>query len=287
MKKQTALFKILNFFLVKIIIGIAVVGGCVFLMEWLRQILPDQTQLTNDLKNIITAIADALAALISYIFLFKLYEKRKIKELSASSFIKNAIIGFITGLSLQSLFIFVIYVCATYFIIHINPLSFLLPSLAASLTAGFVAEILIVGIFFRIAEQTLGTVITLIIFLLLFALMHINVANATAISIAATAIQAGILLPAVYIFSRSLWMPIFLHFAWDFSEPGIFGGINPGISINETLFTSKISGSFLITGDGTGPQNSVQSLLLCSIVAVIFLWFAKRKNNFIKPSWKK
>jgi CAAX protease family protein len=287
MNKQTALSKVLSFFLVKIILGIAVVGGSVFLAEWLGRLLLEQTQITDDLKDVIIAILDALAALISYIFLFRFYEERKIKELSLKTFSINAFAGFVIGLFLQSFFVLVIYLFGEYSIIHINPVSSLAPSFAASFTAGFVAEILIVGIFFRIAEEKLGTYITLLICALLFVLMHFNVEGATIISVLSTAVQAGILLPAVYIFSRNLWIPIFLHFAWDFAEPGIFGGINPGISIDKTLFISKISGDSLLAGGPTGPQNSIQSLLLCSIAAIIFLWLAKQKNNLINPSWKK
>ncbi|MEP6467134.1 MAG: CPBP family intramembrane glutamic endopeptidase [Parafilimonas sp.] len=287
MTNQTALSKILSFFLVKIIIGIAVVGGSVFIIELFRQFLLDQASLTDNKKNVIVAILDALAAISSYIFLFRVYEKRKIKELSLSTFSRNATIGFTTGIGLQSIFILVIYLFGNYFIKQINPVSFLLPAFAAAFTAGFVAEILIVGVFFRVTEERLGTLITLLICFVFFIVMHINVKGATTISVLSTAIQAGVLLPAVYIFSRSLWVPIFLHFAWDFSEPGIFGGINPGLSIDKSLFTSNISGSPLLSGGKMGPQNSIQSLVLCLIAAIIFLWLAKQKNHLIKPSWKK
>lgn len=287
MKNKTASSKILSIFLVKIIIGIAIIGGAVALSEWLGRLILDQTSLTDNTKNIIVAILDALAATLSYIFLFRFYEARKIKELSISSFSKNASIGFLTGFGLQLVFILVIYLFGQYSITHINPVSFLAPSFAAAFTAGFVAEILIVGIFFRFIEEKLGTYIALIILFILFVLMHFNIEGATTISVLSTAIQAGILLPAVYIFSRNLWLPIFLHFAWDFTEPGIFGGINPGISIDKSLFASKISGNSFLTGGQMGPQNSIQSILLCSIAALIFLWFAKRKNHFIKSFGKR
>jgi uncharacterized protein len=287
MSKQTTISKILSFFLVKMVIGIAAVVGSVFLVEGPGRLLLDQTQLTDDLKNIIIAIADAIAALATYIFLFRFYEDRKIKELSLASLSKNAITGFATGFILQSLFILIIYIFGKYSIEHRNPLSFLIPSFAAAVTAGFVAEILIVGIFFRLIEERLGTLITLLISLILFVVMHVNAKDATVLSVLSTVIQAGVLLPAVYIFSRNLWVPIFLHFAWDFAEPGIFGGINPSISIDESLFTSKISGASFLTGGQMGPQNSIQSLILCSIAAFLFLWLAKRKDNFIKPFWKK
>jgi len=287
MNSQTTLSKILSFFLIKMIIGIAAVVGSVFLVESLGRLLLGQTQLTDDFKNVIIAVADAIAALSVYIFVFRLYEHRKIKELSLASLPGNAMIGFATGLILQSFFILIIFIFGKYSIVHKNPVSFFIPSFAAAFTAGFVAEILIVGIFFRLAEEKLGTLNTLLISFILFAVMHVSAEGATTLSVLSTAMQAGVLLPAVFIYSRNLWIPIFLHFAWDFAEPGIFGGINPGMSIDKSLFTSTISGASFLTGGQTGPQNSIQSLVCCSLVALIVLGMAKQKNHFIQPFWKK
>jgi CAAX protease family protein len=283
---QTALQKTIHFFLIKIIIGIAVVGGAVALVQWSGDLLLKKTHLNNNAIDVIIAVADCAVGLISYIFLFRIYEKRQIKELSPSSFGSNATAGFITGFILQSLFIFVIYVAGGYSIIKIHPVSSVAPAFAAALTAGFVAEIFIIGIIFRLTEQRSGTAIAVLILTLLFVLLHLNVQGATALSVASTAMQAGFLLSGAYVFTRSLWFVIFLHFAWDLAEPGIFGGVNPGNSIRQSLLESKISGSVFLTGGQQGPQNSIQALLFCLLTGLIFLYLAKRKNNFIKPSWK-
>ncbi|MES1225921.1 MAG: CPBP family intramembrane glutamic endopeptidase, partial [Bacteroidota bacterium] len=184
------------------------------------------------------------------------------------------------------LFILIIYIAAHYSIVSINPVSFLLPGFISALVAGVVMEILLRGILFRITEQYLGTTIATIIISLLFVIMHSRADNATILSVTATTVQAGILLSSVYVFSRSLWFPIFLHFAWDFAEPAIFGGINPGISVGETLFTSNITGPELLTGGQNGPGNSIQAAGFCLFVSILFLLLAKKKGNIIKPFWK-
>ncbi len=285
--KQSAIQKVIYFFVTKIIIGIALVGGSVALIELAGRSLIKRTQLTDESANIIMSISDAAIALITYIFLFKFYEKRKVKEISVSSLGKNAVIGFVTGLTLQSLFILIIYAAALYSIISVNRLSFLIPGFMQALTAGFVAELLLCGIVFRLTEEKLGTVIALAFSALLFAVAHGTAKGATLISTFATMMQAGIMLNAAYVFSRSLWLPIFLHFSWDFAEPAIYGAINPGIAFQKSLLSSKIGGPAFITGGEFGPQNSIQSLILCSITALIFLWIASQKNNFIQPCWKK
>jgi membrane protease YdiL (CAAX protease family) len=288
MNNQITLKNIFDFFLTKIIIGIVVVGGSVALVEWVRQFLPVKNQqAANDLTDGVIGIAEIFLAVLSYILFSRYYEKRQITELSLTVFWKNALMGLLTGLILQSLVIIVLYLAGGYFIIQVNPLSFLIPGFTAAIIAGFVAEIMIRGLIFRLTEEKLGTEIALIISVLLFVVMHSGVQGPTLLGVMATSIQAGILFSAVYVFSRSLWFPVFLHFAWDFAEPGIYGGVNPGISIEKSLFNSKITGSPLLTGGQFGPGNSIQAALFCLITGILFLWLAKRKNNFIKPYWKK
>ncbi len=280
----SAFYKILNFFIIKIIIGIALIVGLIIMVEQIRNLVPAHGDINADFKNIFFSLADAGVAVAGYVLLFKLLENRKIKELELTSLVNNSIPGFFTGLSLQSAFVLVIYLTGHYTVTKINPVSALIPGLSASITSGFVAEILIVGVFFRLVEEKFGTVITLLITAVLFAIFHINAKGATLLSIAATGIEAGFLLPASYVCTRKLWFPIFLHLAWDFAEPGIFGGLNPGISISRYLLESNISGPSAISGGVTGPQNSIQGLVFCLATGLLLLWIASRNHNFIKSA---
>ncbi len=283
---QTPMQKVLHFFLTKMIVGIGVIVSLVGCVEWLRSFILDKTNLSDDIKAIIVAVVEAFIATAGYIFIFRVYDKRRIQELSASLFIHNAVVGFLTGIILQSLFILIICLAGAFLVINVNPVSALISPCAFALTAGFVAEIIMIGIVFRLLEEQTGTAMALFIFIVLFAGLHVNVKGATVISVGATAMQAGLMLPAAYVFSRNLWLPIFLHFGWDFAEPGIFGGINPSSSLTQGLLTSKISGNFLLTGGETGPQDSLTSLLLCLLLGIIFLLLAKQKNNLIRPRWR-
>jgi membrane protease YdiL (CAAX protease family) len=281
MGNNNLLNKILSFFLTKIIIGIAVIAGAVILIESALRPVLEKIKISDELINGIVGISEAAAAVFIYIFVFSLYEKRKITELSFSSFGRSANLGFFTGFFLQSLFIFVIFIAGSYGIIQVNPFSSMIPAFTMALTAGFVAEIIIIGIVFRLIELQFGTAVSLTIMIVLFIIAHSGVKDGNLISVLSTSINAGLLLPAAYVFARNLWLPIFIHFAWDFTEPGIYGAINPSISITKSLFESKISGSRLITGGPLGPQNSIQALIICLVLGFIFLRLAKRKNNII------
>jgi membrane protease YdiL (CAAX protease family) len=281
MNKINIFNKILFFFLTKIIIGIAAIAGAVILIESVFRPMLEKIKISDELINGIIGILESAAAVLIYIFVFKFYEKRKITELSSSNFASYANLGFFTGFLLQSLFIFVIYIAGNYSIIQTNPFSNMVPAFTSAIMAGFVAEILIIGVVFRLIENQFGTAISITIMIIIFIIAHSGVKDGNLISVLSTSINAGLLLPAVYVFSRSLWFPIFMHFAWDLTEPEIYGAINPSISITKSLFDSKISGPRLITGGPLGPQNSIQALIICLALGLIFLQLAKMKGNLI------
>ncbi|MFI5155503.1 MAG: CPBP family intramembrane glutamic endopeptidase [Chitinophagales bacterium] len=284
--KQRNIGPYLNY-LKKLAIGLVAVIAAVAFTELILGRLIGLSAMPETSRNIINTLADITMAMLAYIITFRTLEKRDIKELAISNFAHNAGFGFGIGLFLQGFPILILVLLGGYSVIQTNPVSSLLPSFATALMAGFVAELLIRGVFFRLTEEVFGTTIALIISVMLFAVIHSFGKNASFLSVSATSIVAGILLPATFIYSRSLWLPIFIHFARDWAEPGIFGGINPGNSITESWLTSQIKGSSILTGGQMGPQNSIQSLILCAILAFLFLWMGKKKKHFINPIWSK
>jgi membrane protease YdiL (CAAX protease family) len=272
---------------IKITAGAVLVIGIVFLVQWMSGFFSQRFTRNGLLFNLVVAIIQCILAVWCYVLLYRFFEKRRITELGREYFLKNAVPGFLTGLTLQSLIILVLFLTGGYTVSKLNPASFMLPAFTAALTAGFVAEIIIRGILFRLVEERLGTVITMGIMMLLFAILHLGGNGATLLSVLAVSMQAGFLLSAAYVLTRNLWFPIFLHFAWDFAEPGIFGAINPGNSIDKSLITCQVSGSQILTGGTLGPVNSIQSLLLCLLAGMIFLGLARRKKYFILPYWEK
>jgi uncharacterized protein len=279
--------KLVHFFLVKLFIGLLVIGCAVALVEFGGHFLFEAFPINKSLSNFLVACLQAIIAVTCYILLFRAFEKRQIQELSRNTWSKYAYMGFATGLILQTSFIIVIYLAGGYKIIRTNSFAAMVPAFTTALSAGFVAEILIRGVCFRILEEKLGTALSMAILVIFFALIHSRVQGANLLSVLATAAQAGFLLSAAFVLTRSLWFTIFIHFSWDFTEPGIFGAINPGNNVSGSLFTSAITGSTLITGGGNGPQNALPALFFCTVLGILFLWMANRNENFIKPYWKK
>jgi membrane protease YdiL (CAAX protease family) len=287
MNKKNIGYKILHFPLTKIIIGLVVCSVIIGLGQTLIQKALELTSIDEDLKDLIGGIFTALLAIISYTYLFKLYEKREITEFSKEGIIKNLSIGIVLGVILQSLTILVIYLKGGYSVISINPILFIIPPLTMGITSAIIEEVLIRGIIFRIPEEKLGSYISLLISALIFGALHMGNPNSSFSAGIGIAIQAGLLLGAAYIYSRNLWFPIAMHFAWNFTQSAIFGANVSGGSISKTLITSKIAGAEWFTGGQFGPEGSIQATAFCLIATIILLVLSHKQGKIIKPYWKK
>ena len=286
MDKKSIGQKILYFPLTKIIIGLIVCGVIVSVGQLLVGKLLNLTELDKDIKNLINGIVVAILALVSYVTLYKFYEKREIKELSKNGLFKSLTIGIILGVLLQSLTILVIYLKGGYSIVSINPILFLVPPFAMAFTSAIFEEILMRGIVFRITEEKLGSYFALFISAILFGAMHLGNPNSSLTAALGLAIQAGLLLASAYIYSRNLWFPIAIHFAWNFTQSAIFGANVSGNSISKTLITSKIEGAEWFTGGQFGPEGSIQATVFCFIVTIILLILSHKEGKIIAPYWK-
>jgi len=278
--------KMLHFPFTKIIIGLIVCAGIVGFGQNLIQKALELTNIDKDLKNLIGGIFVAILAIISYTYLFKFYEKRKITEFSKNGIIKNLTIGIVLGAILQSLTILVIFIKGGYSVISTNPIFFIIPPLTMAFTSAIFEETLIRGIIFRITEEKLGSYFALIISATLFGALHLANPNSSLTAGIGLAIQAGLLLAAAFIYSRNLWFPIAIHFAWNFTQSAIFGARVSGNAISKTLINSKIEGAEWFTGGEFGPEGSLQATLFCLTATVILLILSHKKGRIIKPYWK-
>ncbi len=275
--------KILHFTLTKIFIGLIVCAGLVgFAQMGLAELL-ETTSLSTDYQSLIAGVFGAGLTISAYIYLFKIYEKRKIAEFSTSRMGNWLIKGLLLGAILQSLTILFIYIKGGYTVLAINPINYIILPFTISFTSAIIEEVVLRGIVFRILEEKLGSYIALGISALLFGLMHIGNPGSTWIASIGLAIQAGLLLGAAYIYSRNLWFPIAIHFAWNFTQSAIFGATVSGYSLERTLISSEISGADWFTGGLFGPEGSIQATIFCLIATIILIYRSHKEGKIIKP----
>ncbi len=278
--------KIVHFPLTKIIAGIAILVGMVALAQWLAGMALQYLEIETALRKLIIGIVGASVSVSIYILLFRFYENRNVSELSTKGLGRNLAYGILLGAILQSLTIFVIYMYGGFTIVTINPVSFVLPSLTMAFTAAIFEEILVRGIIFRILEEKLGSYIALFISAVIFGALHLGNPNSSIAAAVGLALQAGLFLAAAFIFTRNLWFPIAIHFAWNFAQAGIFGASVSGNAISRSLFTTNIEGADWYTGGAFGPEGSIQATVFCLIATMGLMVMIWKRNAIIKPFWK-
>jgi uncharacterized protein len=143
------------------------------------------------------------------------------------------------------------------------------------------------GVLFRLIAEWSGTWIALGASAVLFGAAHAFNPGATWFSTMAIAIEAGVLLGAAFIATRSLWFPIGLHFAWNYFEGPVYGTQLSGGTIEHSLIHAHTSGSVWLTGGVFGPEASVPALVICSAAAAALLVYASRTGSIVPCPWFK
>jgi len=132
-------------------------------------------------------------------------------------------------------------------------------------------EMILRGVIFRWIDERWNTGVALLISAILFGWMHISNDNATWWSSLAIAIEAGLLLGAAYKWSGTLWVPIGIHWAWNYVQGNIFGLAVSGMNTGTTMLVTTANGPDIITGGAFGPEASIISVVLGTFLTLVFL----------------
>ena len=84
------------------------------------------------------------------------------------------------------------------------------------------------------------------------------------------------MLAAAYKFRNNLWIPIGIHWAWNFTLGPIFGVGVSGISEDAYAIIPEISGPYILTGGNNGFEGSIVTALIGVTVGIV-LYIYKRK----------
>ncbi|HEY8947562.1 MAG TPA: type II CAAX endopeptidase family protein [Rhizomicrobium sp.] len=216
-----------------------------------------------------------------YRLLVQWTEKRGAVELAAHRAVPHFLIGAILGFGMFAVVIAIDVWLGGAHVQGFAGLAGLAFAFSTALLAGVAEEIIFRGTIYRLLEDGFGTLIAIALSGGLFGLIHAINPGATWASTTAIAVEAGILLAAAYLVTRSLWLAIGLHFGWNFTEGGIFGAAVSG-GKTHGLITTTFAGPDWLTGGKFGPEASLTAVAVCVAVAAILLVVAIRHGEW-KP----
>jgi hypothetical protein len=229
-------------------------------------------------------------ALLTFIVVGRLIERRTFAELGfGRGFLRDMGIGLALGAGIISLVIGLLALFGWYQVI--GPGALVGAGVVTNLWVAFLfllvavfEEVTFRGLLFRIVENGLGSWGALIVSAIFFGGAHLGNPSATVGSSIAIALEAGVLLGAIYMATRSLWMVIGVHWAWNYFEGPVFGTQVSGYDL-PSLLHSVTDGPVLWTGGVFGPEAGLFAVIAGGIVGAIFIWLAIRRGQIIAPMW--
>lgn len=237
-------------------------------------------------KSLKKAGALLLTAIIffAYYIYVRIVEKRAVLELSSKHASRELGAGILIGAFLLSLTIAVLAALGVYRVTGNNGWTALWATVPGFIVAAVLEEVVMRAIVFRILERSLGSWIALAISAALFGLLHLLNPGATGLNAACIMLEGGVLLAAAYMLTRRLWLCIGIHFAWNFTQGGVF---STAVSGGKTtgLLQGQMSGPTWLTGGAFGAEASLVALVVCIIAALLLLIEAARRNHIIHPFW--
>lgn len=272
--------RVLFFPVTKIVIGI-VVPFSLFVVIQNFVLKPLFYSIIHD-KNIANPIIHCISLLVllgSYYYLFRLYDKREITELSTKYLFKEMFGGFFFGFSTISLSIFILYVLGYYQAISFSTTHYSIKFFTILLFAGIVEDLFHRGLIVRVCENWLGTHLTLVIAMLI-ELQHVYNPNSNLFSFFYYLIW-GFTMAMLFIYTKRIWLPYFFHIGWNFAQP-FYGSNLTGTSDLGSIIQSKFNGPELLTGGAVGIEDSIFTTTFLLLIGIVLYYRAKKEGKIVK-----
>ena len=87
---------------------------------------------------------------------------------------------------------------------------------------------------------------------------------------------------AGFLLTRRLWLPIGIHWGWNFCESALFGATDSAHPANPvfTLARARFSGPFALTGGPFGPEAGVACLVVGTAMGLLLLRLAVQRGQW-------
>ena len=268
-------------YLLTAVLLVALCGGAVILLKgWLFGVSPPLVEGQSfPLEAWLAYVALAVAVLIAYGLQGRFVEHRTRPELAPGR-AGEALVGAALGIGFALLVVLVLWLGGAYRILAWRgPGDLLAPTLMA-LGAGLSEELLIRGFVLGLIERWAGSLVALALSAMLFGGLHFDNAGAGLWPVVALMLGPGFALGAAYLATGRLWLPIGLHFGWNFGQSGLFGMLDSGTSFPSVL-DARVSGPSWLTGDAFGPEASLPGLAVWLLLGVFLLTRAHRRGRLV------
>ena len=149
---------------------------------------------------------------------------------------------------------------------------------AIYLLFAMIEEVINRGYLFQTLCEGIGKVKAAVIISLIFSVIHIFNPDFSILAGVFLFVH-GLLYATAYLKTRSLWAPIGLHMAWNFTQGPIAGMRVSGTSVESSLFLTEVRGPDMLTGGSFGVEGGLVAIVISAIVLLVVL-----RTTWLRPS---
>lgn len=223
----------------------------------------------------------AVVMLLVYRWVVGRTERRTVTEVARAGAVSGLGGGTLAGVALFGMVIANLAFLGGYQVNGLGSVTGAVALFGLMAAAAVTEEVLFRGVLFRVIEERAGTWVSLVVTSVLFGLVHLPNPNSTLLGLLIITVGAGSLLAAAYAATRSLWLPIGLHFGWNLAASAIFSTEVSGNDTAQGLLDAETRGPTLLTGGVFGPEASLYSLVFTVLAAVVLLWVARSRGHLV------
>jgi membrane protease YdiL (CAAX protease family) len=222
----------------------------------------------------------AIAAIGCYALAVWLGEGRRVSELALRSALPGIAIGAALGLVMMAILMGILVVTGGYDITVVGAAP-AWTGVGLAVQAAVTEELWMRALLLRLLWRAFGPVPAFIVAALTFGAIHLANPSASPLAGANVAV-AGLMFCALYALTGRLWVPIGLHFAWNFAQGYLFGATVSGGTLGGSVAvsTARPGAPTWLTGGAFGPEASVFAFILVGAVAMAALVIARKTGRF-------
>lgn len=268
--------------LVAMLIGVVLVFLTIGIAAVISSLIVPLAGLTQNMK--FDLVCAALLVILYKLVIRHLGEHPR-DDLQFQGALRPLGIGLGAGVALFTFIVAAAAAIGVYRLTGAGNASDLLPQLLLSAIFPAISEeMLFRGILFRWIEEFGGSWVALLMTSALFGAVHLANPHASPVAALGISFEAGVMLGAAYMLTRSLWLPMGIHAAWNFTQGEIFDIPVSGVPVHG-LVVARLDGPPLLTGNGFGLEASIIAITVATLFGLWLLWLAIRAGQLVQPSW--
>jgi membrane protease YdiL (CAAX protease family) len=249
---------------VRVIAGIAcVMGPFILAMLLAQKLVPAEARIVWH------HLLAAALCLGGYRFFVRRFEQREASEIALRSAMPGLLRGLGIGTAISVVVVAILAAAGSLTIAGGGNVGAAFKPLSEQVMVAVMEELLFRAVLFRIIEARWGTLASLLVNVLLFAVAHLSNEHVTALAVLNTGV-AGLGLCAGWLLTRNLWLPVGMHFAWNYLFDGVLGVPVSGHAARGWLHV-QMTGPEWLSGGAYGVEGSLITLLAWGAAAALML----------------